>query len=888
MMTNKFRLNLYNFFLIASIVPIIMLFMVLVSDNRAYINHHIERTMEFELDNQIGLLEGWIDYKIDELDRSSNLVKYQLLDSNFDDNLKDFLNYIESMDKDILNAYITRADGYSVVSGENIPTVDGRSREWYKNALNSDVYITLPYKDVVTKKSVVTFSKAIKDDEENIVAVLGIDCLFDDVIAKYEQLFIKISGKIAILDYDNNIIYKNEIINDEILNIYIENDELNDEIVAIKNKGYLFTKKIDNLKTKIVFYVDRNEYINSIILINIDLIIKFAAGIAGLIIIMIYFSKYISAPIMKLEYEIKKIRNRNKLETMSDYAYDDLHIENENQSIDSLFEYADDIELIELIDLFSKYEKHLEKFNNDLEELVLENENTQDKVDLIYSEIKENQHTFVSREKDLRVIEDKYNELVDANMDMIFLTDRSGNIIFVNDMFEKTLMYEKHELLELNISELMDELNKDTNLFKIFLKRDFENIDLMLNVKGSNKKISVSCSIQRIFDESRIVMIQGICRDTSSEKKMYYDYFTRNRELFIVNEISKAMTINNSLDKILENIAEKINILLDVSLCTIRILEDDKLKIRAYSGSNTRLKFIEDPNIHDTHMGYSLINRQIMTIRKKEDLLFRDVMLEDALRSLNSVVYMPLYNKEELFGVLTIGSEGDILSEKLNMLSYLTDNASVAIEKTMLFDKLSNNYYKTISSLANALEEKLGIIKGHTLRVSKYSVLIAKAMYLKESEVKDIEIAGLLHDIGKIGIKDSIIREAYSNNVEREEVLQEHTSIGKSILEPIGISENILSGIYLHHKNYDLSGYPKNIEIEEIPLIARIIALANSFDNLMNQKVGNESPTIESTFDIIRKDSGSKYCPELVIIFEALIEESNDEILKISKSSYEI
>jgi len=866
MTTNKFRINLYKFFLIASIVPIILLFVVLVIDNKNYINQHIDKTMKFELNNQIRILDEWVEFKVDELNRSSNLLKYQLIDDNFSGMLKESLNHIVSMDDDIINAYVTTVDGFNMVSGENVPNLDGRTREWYINALEKDVNVTLPYVDVVTKNKVITFSKVIKDLDGNVVAVVGIDCLLENVIKKYERLFVKINGKIAILDYDNNLIYKNEFINEEILRKYIAKDEFDEKIVAVDNRGYLFTKNVEKLNTKLIFYIERNEYINSIILINTDLIIKLLAGIVGLIFIMIYFSKYISDPVAKIEFEVKKLRSK------SEFAPDD----------------ATDDELIELINLFVDYDKCLSKYEEELNELELDAENIQKKTELVMVDLKDKQSRYVSEEKLIKVLENKYGELVSTNMDMIFLTDRSGVITFVSKMFEDTLKYDKYELIGTNISDLIDEINNDSNLFKIFLKRDFESIDLVLNIKNSEKKVSVSCSMQRVFEDSKILMIQGICRDVSSEKQMYYDYFIRNRELFIVNEISKVMTNNNNLDKILMDIADKINILLDVSLCTIRILEDDELKLRAYSGSNTRLKFPQNPNLNETHMGYSLRNRQIMTIRSKDDLLFRDVMLEDILHTLKSVVYMPLYNKDELLGVLTIGSESDILSEKLNILSYLSDNASIAIEKELLFEKLSSNYYKTITSLSNAVEEKLGIIKGHTLRVSKYSVLLARSMYLKESEIKDIEIAGLLHDIGKIGIKDSILRDAYSNEGDRDEVLQRHPVIGKEILEPIGISENILNGIYLHHKNYDLSGYPNNVEINEIPLIARIIAIANAFDNLMNQLENGNKRTIKSAVDVIRQGSGNKYCPELVTIFENLVDDLSDEILEISKSRYKI
>lgn len=885
MVSGKFRANLYKFFLIASIVPIFLLFLLLVVDNKNYINQHIDKTMEIELNNQIRLLEEWVEFKVDELERSSNLVKYQLIDENFNGKLKESLNHLVSMDNDIINAYVTSIDGFSIVSGKNIPKVDGRSREWYTNALNKDINITLPYVDVVTKSRVVTFSKAIKDSDGVIVAVVGIDCLLENVIAKYEKLFLKIDGKIAILDYDNNVIYKNDLIDEKILNKYIKKDEFDEKIVAVDNKGYLFTRDIEKLNTKLVFYVERNEYINSIILISADLVIKLLAGIIGLIVIMIYLSKYISAPVAKIESNVKKFRNN------IDFSSDDSEKLIASPIVanrDDLLEEINDEEIRELINLFMKYDECLSEYTDELDEMALEAENIKSESESVVLDIKSIQSKLIAKEKKLEVLDNKYNELVATNMDMIFLTDRSGIITFANEMFEETLKYEKGDLIGTNISELIDEIKNDSNLFKIFLKRDFENIDLVLNIKNSDKKVSVSCSMQRVFEDSKIIMIQGICRDVSNEKQMYYDYFTRNRELFIVNEISKVMTNNNNLDKILKDITEKINILLDVSLCTIRILESDELILKAYSGSNTRLKFPRNPNINETHIGYSLLNRQIMTIRGRDDLLFRDVMLEDTLRTLKSVVYMPLYNKDELLGVLTIGSESEILSEKLNILSYLSDNASVAIEKTLLFDKLSSNYYKTITSLANALEEKLGIIKGHTLRVSKYSVLIARSMYLKESEIKDIEIAGLLHDIGKIGIKDSILRNAYENESNRKEVLQKHTVIGKEILEPIGISENILNGIYLHHKNYDLSGYPENIKIDEIPLIARIIALANSFDNVMNQENDGKMRTIVDAFNIIREGSGKKYCPEVVTIFENLVDDLSDEILEISKSGYKI
>ncbi|MGB3368215.1 MAG: PAS domain-containing protein, partial [Acidaminobacteraceae bacterium] len=577
----------------------------------------------------------WVDLKIDDLNRSSNLVKYQLIDDNFSGNLKESLNYIVKMDDDITNAYVTTTYGLNMISGENIAKVDGRNREWYINALEKDINVTLPYVDMLTKNRVVTFSKVIKNIDGDVIAVVAIDYLLEDIISKYEKIFVKINGRIAMFDYDKNLIYKNELIDDEILNKYIERDEFDEKVVTIYNKGYLFTKDVEKLNIKFVFYIERSEYINSIIFINSDLIIKLLVGVIGLIFIIIYFSKYISAPVDKIEYEVKKFRDKFDLNDAIGKDVSDLELESESKDFDELLNSINDDELIKLIYLFVDYDKCLGKYIDELSELELDAENIQNKIEVVMVDIKDNQSRYVNQKNVLKVLDNKYGELVSTNMDMIFLTDRSGLITFVSKMFEDTLKYNEGELIGTNISELIDEIKNESNLFKIFLKRDFENIDLVLNIKNSEKKVSVSCSMQRVFEDSKILMIQGICRDVSGEKQMYYDYFTRNRELFIVNEISKIMTNNNNLDKILIDIAEKINILLDVSLCTIRILEVDELKLRAYSGSNTRLKFPQNPKLNDTHIGHALRNRQIMKIRGKEDLLFRDLMLEDALQTLN-------------------------------------------------------------------------------------------------------------------------------------------------------------------------------------------------------------------------------------------------------------
>ena len=144
MKNNIFKAKLYKTFLLAALVPVLLIFLLLVIDNKNYVNRHINETIKNELNVEIDVLNKWIDFKIDELNRSSALIKEQIRNENFTGDLKGTLNFIVHKDRDIINAYLTNTQGYSILSGSNIPRVDGRSRSWYIEAEKNDMYIRSP------------------------------------------------------------------------------------------------------------------------------------------------------------------------------------------------------------------------------------------------------------------------------------------------------------------------------------------------------------------------------------------------------------------------------------------------------------------------------------------------------------------------------------------------------------------------------------------------------------------------------------------------------------------------------------------------------------------------------------------------------------------------
>ena len=168
------------------------------------------------------------------------------------------------------------------------------------------------------------------------------------------------------------------------------------------------------------------------------------------------------------------------------------------------------------------------------------------------------------------------------------------------------------------------------------------------------------------------------------------------------------------------------------------------------------------------------------------------------------------------------------LAETFNVMSqeleqFVLDLKRAAEENRALF-------MGSIQMLAGAVDEKDPYTKGHSDRVTRYSILIAKEMDLPQSFIETVRISALLHDVGKIGIEDRILKKPGALTPEEFEVMKTHTAKGANILRPVKQLREMLPGIELHHEALDGRGYPYGLKDEQIPILARIIAVADTFD----------------------------------------------------------
>ncbi|MBM3802242.1 MAG: HD domain-containing protein [Acidimicrobiia bacterium] len=179
----------------------------------------------------------------------------------------------------------------------------------------------------------------------------------------------------------------------------------------------------------------------------------------------------------------------------------------------------------------------------------------------------------------------------------------------------------------------------------------------------------------------------------------------------------------------------------------------------------------------------------------------------------------------------------------------------------------------TIRALAAAVDEKDPYTRGHSDRVTKYSVIIARALGLDERTVETISISALLHDVGKIGIDDRILKKPGFLTPEEFEVMKQHPVKGFSIMKTIEQMRNVLPGLRSHHEQWDGNGYPDRLKGEEIPLIARIIAVADTLDAMTTNRPYQQALTFQFAVEKINKNIGLKYDKKVVGAFNRAIEQ---------------
>jgi HD-GYP domain-containing protein (c-di-GMP phosphodiesterase class II) len=245
----------------------------------------------------------------------------------------------------------------------------------------------------------------------------------------------------------------------------------------------------------------------------------------------------------------------------------------------------------------------------------------------------------------------------------------------------------------------------------------------------------------------------------------------------------------------------------------------------------------------------------------------------------HSLVVTPLRMRKESIGFLgvfsyTRGKKFDEGQRKL--ISIVAHRAAAAIENAKLYEDLKATFQQTIKGLASAIDKMDRYTSGHSERVAAYAQILAIKLGLPEEQVEIARQAALMHDIGKIGCVMNLNKPGKLSQ-EEYDVFKRHPGFGKDILEPITFLNPLIPGVHLHHERWDGRGYPLGLKAQEIPLLARIIAVADTYDAMTSDRAYRRALPHEVAATEILRCANTQFDPDCAHEFHEAIEAHREE-----------
>jgi response regulator RpfG family c-di-GMP phosphodiesterase len=350
----------------------------------------------------------------------------------------------------------------------------------------------------------------------------------------------------------------------------------------------------------------------------------------------------------------------------------------------------------------------------------------------------------------------------------------------------------------------------------------------------------------------------------------------RLKEALGLYKVSEAIAASLSLDEVLSTVADSALVEMKADLVSTW-LDDAGSFFERQHIVNRELKIPHkisalDPRALAAHFAAS---STLVEQGNKGARFFADPV-EPALQSFTAV---PLKMKQRLFGWIAVASvtTGKRFDEgQRKLLSIIGSRAAAAIENARLYEDLRATFQQTIQGLAKAIDKMDGYTSGHSDRVAIYACYLARRLGLGADEVEIVRQSALMHDIGKIGCVLNLNKPGKLSG-EEYEIFKRHPGYGRDILDPIKFLHPLIPGVHLHHERWDGRGYPLGLRGKEVPLMARIIAVADTYDAMTSDRAYRRALPHEIAIAEIERCANSQFDPDVAGEFNSGIDNFREE-----------
>ena len=359
----------------------------------------------------------------------------------------------------------------------------------------------------------------------------------------------------------------------------------------------------------------------------------------------------------------------------------------------------------------------------------------------------------------------------------------------------------------------------------------------------------------------------------------------RLKEALSLYKLSEAISQSLSIDNIFELITDAVLEELQADVVTLLLADEHdpskfSERVRRCCETADQEDLVGELNLEEVTGCYTQ-DLPLLAHGAKAHRFFKRTPRSQRLVSFCSI---PLTVSNRVLGMLNAYSynRGNKFTEgQRKMVSILCSRAAVSIENARLYlnllksnkeleaanQSLAENFRQTIVGFANALEESDRYTRGHSERVSVYARMIAEAMRLPAGQVDAVILSAQVHDIGKIGIPTEKLNKPGKLTPEEIAIFRTHPEKGKRILEPVPFLRELIPGAYCHHEAFDGTGYPQGLGGDEIPILGRIIAVADAFDAMTSDRAYRKALPYRVALEELRRCAGTQFDPHVTAVF---------------------
>ena len=755
----------------------------------------------------------------------------------------------------VLNIY-----GSVLAMTEYVGEYNYQDKQWWKSTLNEGLYV----KDVQYDKNddmyFVDIGLRIDDENGEVIGAMNVRLNIEEMInivkniGSYESTGIM---ETRLITRDNNLIYSKskdkrglEKVEDVLEFNHVEHkSELNaghhfeNEHICVHVhsegfkdfKGLGWTLLIGSDSAKVFSPV--SELRNQVWYVSVCVTL--------LVVIMGYLMHtVISRPIEKLREAVKKIGTGN---------------------LDVDIDLSSNDEIGQLAKTFKNMASDLKKVTVSRNDLITEIESRKMAEDRIYKSRTDWENTF------------------NTIPDMITIHDSDFNIINANTAAKEVLelpafgattdlkcyqYYHGDDLRPDKCMSCQTSKTKEASTFEMFEPH-------------LNKHVEVR-SVPKFSNDGDFTGVIHIVRDISNNKRAEDKIQNQVKRLNALRSVEKAITTTFDLDVTLDILLDQILALLNIDAAAVLLLDQhtNMLEYSVSKGFSSDALRYTKLGLGESNAGLAAMERRIINIQDlNKDRGNFDRSRDFREEGFVSYLAVPLIAKDQIKGVLELfhRSPLDTDSEWQDFLETIANQAATAIDNSVLFDGLQRSnreltlaYDSTIEGWARALDMRDKETEGHSRRVTEMTILTALKLGIKEDEILNIRWGALLHDIGKMGVPDSILLKPGKLTDEEWVIMRLHPVKAYDMLYPIKHLRSSIDIPYCHHEKWDGTGYPRGLKGEEIPLSARIFAIVDVWDALSSDRPYRSAWPREKVVDHILSLSGTHFDPEMIKVFSSM------------------